>query len=319
MIEYKESKFYKLLQDFSINNDKETFLELLGEFYNRTEGIIAKNEDQDNLIKELREMYIQFNENGIDENIVREKVNYFIENSVKIQNIIEKMNTNTININNLKSEVNIGCVLRPTEDINNPWVLFQDSAHESKGITTAVYNSDGTITLNFDKTYNKIRSFNVFPDEMMKMYGLEVGASTALNSSKLFLVSNLIVGTTLTFKQSDQSITISKAGYIKSATWVSGTGVVVKFKNVPKQTPNSVQVTVTNSLNLKATCSITGNREIIIKFYKADGQQITDITGNWSCMIDVNFTGLVNFNCTSVYDTNILSSMAMMYSAHMKQ
>ena len=55
MIEYKESKFYKLLQDFSINNDKETFLELLGEFYNRTEGIIIKNEDQDNLIKELRE------------------------------------------------------------------------------------------------------------------------------------------------------------------------------------------------------------------------------------------------------------------------
>ena len=154
---------------------------------------------------------------------------------------------------------------------------------------------------------------------MMKMYGLEVGASTTLNYAKLFLISRLIVGTSLTFKKNDQSISISKAGHIESATWVSGTGVVVKFKNVPKQTPNSVQVTCSNELNLKATCSITGNREITIKFYKNDGTLITDITGDWSCMIDANFTGLVDFNCTSVYDSNVLSNMAIMYSAQMKQ
>ena len=88
MIEFKESKFYKLLQDFSLNNDKETFLQLLAEFYNRTEGIIIKNDTQDELIKELRELYIEFNEKGIDENIVREKVNYFLENNEKIQDII---------------------------------------------------------------------------------------------------------------------------------------------------------------------------------------------------------------------------------------
>ena len=70
MLEFKESKFYKLLQDFFINNDKETFIQFLAEFYNRTEGIIIKNDMQDELIKELREMYLQFNENGIDENIV---------------------------------------------------------------------------------------------------------------------------------------------------------------------------------------------------------------------------------------------------------
>ena len=75
MIEFKESKFYKLLQDFSLNNDKETFLQLLAEFYNRTEGIIIKNDTQDEIIKELRETFLQFNENGIDENIVNEKVN----------------------------------------------------------------------------------------------------------------------------------------------------------------------------------------------------------------------------------------------------
>ena len=56
MIEFKESKFYKLLQDFFINNDKETFLQMLGEFYNRTEGLIEKNDIQDELLNELREV-----------------------------------------------------------------------------------------------------------------------------------------------------------------------------------------------------------------------------------------------------------------------
>ena len=58
MIEFKESKFYKLLQDFFINNNKETFLQMLGEFYNRTEGIIDKNKIQDELIEELHELYL---------------------------------------------------------------------------------------------------------------------------------------------------------------------------------------------------------------------------------------------------------------------
>ena len=105
MIEFKESKFYKLLQDFFINNDKETFLQMLGEFYNRTEGIINKNNVQDELIKELRELFLKFNEEGIDENIVIEKVNYFVENNEKIQDIIAKIIRNKNNIENITSQL----------------------------------------------------------------------------------------------------------------------------------------------------------------------------------------------------------------------
>ena len=93
MVEFKESKFYKLLQDFFINNNKETFIQMLAEFYNRTEGIIIKNDMQDELLKELREMFLLFNEEGIDENIVREKVDKFIQNNSKIQNIFSELNT----------------------------------------------------------------------------------------------------------------------------------------------------------------------------------------------------------------------------------
>lgn len=80
MSKFEESNFYKALQDFFINADKKTFLQFLAEFYNRTEGIIDKDNIQDDLIKELRELYLEFNEKGIDDNIVREKVNYFLEN-----------------------------------------------------------------------------------------------------------------------------------------------------------------------------------------------------------------------------------------------
>ena len=105
MGKFEESNFYKALQDFFINADKKTFLQFLAEFYNRTEGIINKDNIQDDLIKELRELYLEFNEKGIDENIVREKVNYFLENSLKIKDIISKLTTNTNNIKNISSQL----------------------------------------------------------------------------------------------------------------------------------------------------------------------------------------------------------------------
>ena len=114
MSKFEESNFYKALQDFFINADKKTFLQFLAEFYNRTEGIIDKDNIQDDLIKELRELYLEFNEKGIDENIVREKVNYFLENSLKIKDIISKLDTNTktiiakdINSSNYKANTQI--------------------------------------------------------------------------------------------------------------------------------------------------------------------------------------------------------------------
>ena len=105
MNKFEESNFYKALQDFFINADKKTFLQFLAEFYNRTEGIIDKDNIQDDLIKELRELYLEFNEKGIDENIVREKVNYFLENSLKIKDINSKLETNTNNIKNINSQL----------------------------------------------------------------------------------------------------------------------------------------------------------------------------------------------------------------------
>ena len=142
MIEFKESKFYKLLQDFFINNNKDTFIQMLAEFYNRTESIIIKNDMQDELIKELREMFLLFNKEGIDENIVREKVNKFLETSVKIQNIYAKLNT----------KANIKDIAK----ISNGTPLFADSISEMIDTTRNYVNTiDGYLYTHVDGSWIK--------------------------------------------------------------------------------------------------------------------------------------------------------------------
>ena len=151
MIGFNESNFYKALQDFFINNDKETFLQFLAEFYNRTEGIIDKNKNQDEIIKELRELYMSFNEEGIDENIVRKKVNYFLENSVRIKDIILKLNINT---NNIKTTNN---------RIDNLIIHSGDGSNNNAEIIDGRTGIDGTsytlIGNNIRETSNNIYSF----------------------------------------------------------------------------------------------------------------------------------------------------------------
>ena len=145
MSKFEESDFYKALQDFFINADKKTFLQFLAEFYNRTEGIIDKNNIQDDLIKELRELYLEFNEKGIDENIVREKVNYFLENSVKIKDISSQLDTKTKQLDDKINEVaKTGTTI---ETVQNK---VEEMAE--KGLIQAYTIGDGTIE------YNKLSS-----------------------------------------------------------------------------------------------------------------------------------------------------------------
>ena len=155
MLEFKESKFYKLLQDFFINNNKETFIQFLAEFYNKTESIIIKNEMQDEIIKELREMFLLFNEEGIDENIVREKVDYFIEKSEEIQDIISKLFTNTNNIKNISSQLDTKADQIDLEVERN---RIDNFTRLSEGSTTGDAELiDGRIGI-FGKTYENIGS-----------------------------------------------------------------------------------------------------------------------------------------------------------------
>lgn len=71
---FENSNFYKNIQDFFVKNDKNTYLEILAELYNRTEKIYTKSEIETEMLNELKKMFLKFQEDGIDSNIVKDKV-----------------------------------------------------------------------------------------------------------------------------------------------------------------------------------------------------------------------------------------------------
>ena len=165
MSKFEESNFYKALQDFFINADKKTFIQFLAEFYNRTEGIIDKNNIQDDLIKELRELYLEFNEKGIDEKIVKEKVNYFIENSIKIQNINKKLLRHENEIGEKADKVD---TYKKIDVDNKVWSMAnmgQDVKEALTGGSVAVVGENAVLTENVvSKQINKEKTnfFNYY-------------------------------------------------------------------------------------------------------------------------------------------------------------
>ena len=179
MSKFEESNFYKALQDFFINADKKTFLQFLAEFYNRTESIIDKNNIQDDLIKELRELYLEFNEKGVDENIVRQKVNYFLENSLKIKDINSKLNTNTNNIKNISSQLdsNVHEIANVNQNLQKQ-IDNRISKNENNTITTNMLSTElleqingGSINVNVNSSM--IEDYSVISSKL-EMCNLDV-------------------------------------------------------------------------------------------------------------------------------------------------
>ena len=227
MDKFEESNFYKALQDFFINADKKTFLQFLAEFYNRTEGIIDKDNIQDDLIKELRELYLEFNEKGIDENIVREKVNYFLENSVKITDIYSQIDNilylnqsdvgyvnsekiqNKLNTNkniNIKSKNNNSYIIKNTiqMDNNNSITLDNNTVLKNASLSNMIRKKENVDRLQNIKLTGGIYNYdnqsaggnNLHTIFIHKCDDLLIEKLQVLNSSKYaFLLADINRGT----------------------------------------------------------------------------------------------------------------------------
>ena len=223
MSKFEESNFYKALQDFFINADKKTFLQFLAEFYNRTEGIIDKDNIQDDLIKELRELYLEFNEKGIDENIVREKVNYFLENSARINDILSEIDNilylkesdtgylnsekiqNKLNINtniNIKSKNDAEYIIKNTIEIdkNNSIILDNNTVLKNASLNNMIRKKENVDRLQNIKLSGGIYNYdnqsaggnNLHTIFIHKCDDLFIEKLQVLNSSKYaFLLADI--------------------------------------------------------------------------------------------------------------------------------
>ena len=266
MSKFEESNFYKSLQDFFINADKKTFLQFLAEFYNRTEGIIDKNNIQDDLIKELRELYLEFNEKGIDENIVREKVNYFLENSVKIKNINSQLDTKTSKeeTKNIQQQVN-NLVLGAVGDGNNAEVIQARGKHS---------------VLNERLTANETK-FDNFKNE--------IGITTVTRGNNLLFLKDQRHETNgLTIDIKDQLITIS--GQVQDTGFHN---YIVLDVDMPDVLDGDYSV---YSI-VKDEQSIAGRNNIIrLKFYNSEDVEVAEkIAFNHLSLSDLTFSNLSDY------------------------
>ena len=294
MSRFEESNFYKALQDFFINNNKNTFLEMLSEFFNITEGIIDKNNIQDDLIKELRELYLEFNEKGIDNNIVREKVNYFLENSLKIKDIISKLTTNTNNIKDINShlETNTNNIENITSQLGT-----KTSKEETKNIQQQVNNlvlgavGDG----NNAEVIQARGKHTVLNDRLnsnendLKNFKDNIGITT-VNRGKnlLFLKDQRHETNGLTIDIKDQLITIS--GQVQDTGFHN---YIVLDVDMPDVLDGDYSV---YSI-VKDEHSIAGRNNIIrLKFYNSEDVEVAEkIAFNHLSLSDLTFSNLSDY------------------------
>ena len=259
MSKFEESNFYKALQDFFINADKKTFLQFLAEFYNRTEGIIDKDNIQDDLIKELRELYLELNDKGIDKNIVREKVNYFLENSVKIKDIITKLatntnkiedvntklNANTNNTENIQQQVN-NLVLGAVGDGNNAEVI---QARGKEDVVSDRFNliEKGNVTnLSFSK-FGKT-NINVI-DYTTALYNRKINGYDTTTFLPTYGINNGSIVVTFPIEMYSGNIKIPKYNANGQAMLLSASGKVFKnltYSNLTSDTSLNSWLTITN-------------------------------------------------------------------------
>ena len=310
MSKFEESNFYKALQDFFINADKKTFLQFLAEFYNRTEGIIDKDNIQDDLIKELRELYLEFNEKGIDNNIVREKVNYFIENSVRIKDIISKLSINTNNIKTTNNRIDNLIIHSGEGSINNAEIIDGRT-----GIDGTSYSLIGN---NIRETSNNIYSFinNAFDFKNETLTNLlnvnNMTVNKMINANGEEVVQN---GCSFTndylFLKTGESIVLNFATYFTIVRYTTNktfvANIVVNNEDLPYiYTADSDMYLRFNVYNDKKVSAMVAKGKVLPNKYIAYGERIPYPS-------DTTFTNYKNaFNIINEnYVTNLLNKDKM--------
>ena len=248
MSKFEESNFYKALQDFFINADKKTFLQFLAEFYNRTEGIIDKNNIQDDLIKELRELYLEFNENGIDNNVVIEKVNYFLENNVKIKDIKSQLETKA-NLNEVVTKGNVDL----NEMTERTLQAIQGGGGASFELLSVPRDQSVNITKLDENIKNTLYNTTIFDDSQIERKG-------TVGGNDLYIINNNFKNCII------NSITLSCLNYATGEVRIyERNGDIV---NLVKTISFDTRVIGTNNPKIEVNCKVNNG---YIGFTRGEG------------------------------------------------
>lgn len=127
----------------------------------------------------------------------------------------------------------IGCVLRKDE---NGWGILDNSGHKPLHITGVSVRADGGIDLNYDKTYSKVGSLCIVPDETLTRCGWGAGASVAVGGSTIVLSHTRAYSGMFDFNEQGEISYYPDPSYlgdIREVVW-DGTVFQVRFKEYVK-------------------------------------------------------------------------------------
>ena len=123
-----ENLFNSTVNFYNINN--ENFIEFLSKFYGDILDIKSNDESHKKLINELFLLYDEFNEKGIDEKILKDKIDLFLESN----QIIKKLDKLKNDTEDIKTETNnISSQLNTKTNLNNEGINVSNNGENTNG------------------------------------------------------------------------------------------------------------------------------------------------------------------------------------------
>lgn len=134
-----------------------------------------------------------------------------------------------------KIEVVAG-VLRQNEADPSKWDFINDGFHVPVGVNTATITaSSSNLMVLFNKTFGRVISFVVGPDEYLaNRFGMQLGASVALDSATIKASAQFAITSRIYFDETTQSwIVQSGSGSIAGEVTVTNNGGIVTITHPP--------------------------------------------------------------------------------------
>lgn len=168
---------------------------------------------------------------------------------------------------------NLACVIRATA---GTWDYINDSQHTKKGFGS-ILSGSVSVQLDYLKTYTKVLSLLVTPDETYASLGITVGASVGVSNATINFYTTGLIGR---IRESGGILVVENAGLQSAVTGVSfdsGTGDAT----ITHGTMNSLVGAMVQTMNpIRIPILISSNAtQMVVRFVNNAGTPITSPTG----------------------------------------
>lgn len=174
-------------------------------------------------------------------------------------------------------------IIRPSA---NGWVILNNSDHSPVNLDSVAI-VDNNLIITHNHNFTKVNSFQITPDETFSRYGITVGASVGLNSSRIDIFQHLNTSAYIRTNSGEPSILTTYSNLVESATFNTNHITVTFNQNLTGCIPTNWTAEFTGSATAstaiankskKLQAIFASNRSIEVYCLLDDGTFSTDVT-----------------------------------------